>query len=123
MSDGKKKVYVTGSFKRDYKNLKKKHADLSSLRNVFQALLENDRKFLNTRYKDHALVGQWSGFRELHVCKDVLLVYRVAGSSITVIAVRLASHDELFSRLTTAKDIRDYLRETEELLKELGKRE
>ena len=117
MSDGKKKVYVTGSFKRDYKNLKKKHADLSSLRNVFQALLENDRKFLNTRYKDHALVGQWSGFRELHVCKDV------AGSSITVIAVRLASHDELFSRLTTAKDIRDYLRETEELLKELGERE
>lgn len=122
MTDVKKKVYVTSSFKRDYKNLSKRHTDLSSLNEVFEALLSNDRDVLDTKYRDHALVGQWKGFRELHVRKDVLLVYRVAGFSITVIAVRLSSHDELFSRLTTAKDIRNYLRETEELLRELEER-
>lgn len=58
MTDIKKKVYVTSSFKRDYKNLSKRHTDLSSLNEVFEALLSNDRDVLDTKYRDHALVGQ-----------------------------------------------------------------
>lgn len=122
MTDHKGRIYVTGSFKRDYKNLSKKHADLSHLKSALDALLSDDRNTLSTKYRDHALVGQWQGFRELHVNKDTLLVYRTRGTVVAVVAVRLASHDILFSKAITARDIREYLREAEELFKRIEER-
>ncbi len=32
---------------------------------------------LPSEYKDHALIGNWSGYRECHVGGDFLLIYRV----------------------------------------------
>ena len=34
---------------------------------------------LDERYQDHALTGKYSGYRELHIEPDWLLIYRVYG--------------------------------------------
>jgi len=56
-------------------------------------LLRNKKK-LPEKYKDHALTGDYFGFRECHVKPDVLLVYDVDAEYLYL--VRLGSHSELF---------------------------
>lgn len=46
------------------------------------------------KYRDHALVGNWKGFREIHIAGDVLLIYQSDDNAI--IFVRLGTHDDLF---------------------------
>ncbi|MDO5091711.1 MAG: type II toxin-antitoxin system YafQ family toxin [Cardiobacteriaceae bacterium] len=46
------------------------------------------------KHRDHALTGNWGGFRECHIKPDVLLIYAVENHEIKL--VRLGSHAELF---------------------------
>ena len=49
--------------------------------------------------KDHALKGEWTGFRECHVGGDFLLIYELdenVGKSGRVNFVRAGTHSELF---------------------------
>ena len=52
-----------------------------------QALPENNR--------DHALSGDWAGYRECHIKPDLLLIYRKPDAD-TLRLARLGSHSELF---------------------------
>jgi len=45
---------------------------------------------------DHALTGEYSGYRELHIGGDYLLVYYVDEASRTVAFSDLGTHAELF---------------------------
>ena len=45
--------------------------------------------------RDHALSGNWSGYRECHIKPDLLLIYRKPDAS-TLRLARLGSHSELF---------------------------
>jgi mRNA interferase YafQ len=47
--------------------------------------------------RDHALAGQWTGYRECHVRPDLLLVYRKSDPD-SLQLVRLGSHALLFGR-------------------------
>ena len=49
---------------------------------------------LPARLRDHALSGNWSGFRECHVRPDLLLIYEKPQGTLRLI--RLGSHSELF---------------------------
>ncbi|WP_249935180.1 type II toxin-antitoxin system mRNA interferase toxin, RelE/StbE family [Mobiluncus mulieris] len=49
------RVFRTNQFKRDAKALFKKHYDASKLAQAIEALLEQNRTELRTRYRDHAL--------------------------------------------------------------------
>lgn len=49
---------------------------------------------LDIRHRDHALIGEWDGYRELHVRPDWLLIYRI-GEGVLELA-RTGSHSELF---------------------------
>lgn len=51
---------------------------------------------LDARYRDHALTGNWQGYRECHIKPDLLLVYRKEGNDMLKLA-RLASHSNIFS--------------------------
>lgn len=44
--------------------------------------------------KDHALKGEWTGFRELHVSGDLLLIYKLSEENLYLI--RIGSHAQLF---------------------------
>ena len=46
------------------------------------------------KYKDHALTGNYKGFRDCHIKPDLVLIYRV--QSDTVDLVRLGSHSAVF---------------------------
>jgi addiction module toxin, RelE/StbE family len=84
-------------FKRDYKRTKAtpKHSkDIESLLTVVVPLLATDQ-VLPEKYCDHALSGDWSGYRECHIKSDLLLVYRKSGQDMLRLA-RLGSHSELF---------------------------
>lgn len=46
------------------------------------------------KHHDHALTGNWAGFRECHIKPDLLLIYSVENGEIEL--VRIGSHSELF---------------------------
>ena len=49
---------------------------------------------LQPRHRDHAMKGNWSGFRDCHVLPDVVLIYRKVGET-ELHLVRIGSHSEL----------------------------
>lgn len=87
----------SSAFKRDYKRAK---ATPRHSRNV-DTLLENVLELLASDMtlppsnRDHALSGDWAGYRECHVKPDLLLIYRKADRELLRLA-RLGSHCELF---------------------------
>jgi len=90
-------IEQTTRFRRDYKReLKGRYAsDLDAgLREVLIFLVED--RALPTRYRDHALIADWRGYRECHIKSDLLLIYQKQEQEILVL-VRLGSHSELFS--------------------------
>ena len=49
---------------------------------------------LEPKHRDHALTGNYAGFRECHVKSDWLLVYYIKGNAI--VFVETGSHSDLF---------------------------
>ena len=67
------------SFKKDYKRIKKRGYNICLLEEVIDKLANQEE--LDKKYKDHALVGQWIGFRECHIAPDWLLIYQIRACS------------------------------------------
>lgn len=87
------------AFKKDYKRTKAtpRHAqDVDALLGPILALLVEDEPLPDAQ-RDHALVGNWKGYRECHVKPDLLLIYSTEEQD-TLRLARLGSHSELFSR-------------------------
>jgi mRNA interferase YafQ len=85
------------AFKRDYRRVKAtpNHGkDVDVLLFTLLAALLTDEP-LPEHHRDHALTGNWSGYRECHVKPDLLLIYRKPDSG-TLRLARLGSHSELF---------------------------
>lgn len=89
-------LVTTGSFRKDYKRLKKRRYDMSLLEFVLNELLEE--KILADHYHDHALSGNYIGFRECHILPDWLLIYAVNKSQLILIASRTGTHSDLFRK-------------------------
>jgi mRNA interferase YafQ len=88
-------IEKTGQFKRDYKRESKGRyrTELDgSLLAVLQLLVAN--KPMPTKYRDHALTGDWSDHRDCHIKPDLVLIYRLPTDD-TLQLVRLGSHSEL----------------------------
>lgn len=49
---------------------------------------------LPVEYKDHALRGDWIGFRDLHIEPDWLLLYRIENDEVQL--ARTGTHSDLF---------------------------
>lgn len=86
----------TPQFKRDYRRYVRKHYDVSLLAEAVDTIMRQDTALLSTRYRDHALTGNWKGYRELHILGDWLLIYRIDRGTLTLVLTRTGSHDELF---------------------------
>jgi mRNA interferase YafQ len=87
----------SSAFKRDYKRTKaspRHRKDVDSRLSYVITLLLSDRA-LPESIRDHALSGNWMGYRECHVKPDLLLIYRKPDSA-TLRLARLGSHSELF---------------------------
>ena len=89
-------IEQSSAFKRDYKReAKGRHRTTldNSLRLVLVTLIDDGP--LDTRHKDHALQGDWDGYRECQIKPDLLLIYRKSEAN-TLKLARLGSHSELF---------------------------
>lgn len=89
-------ILRTPRFKQDYKAIVKKHYDVSLFEAALRALVAQETDLLRTRYRDHALKGEWNGYRELHISGDWLLIYRIDEDELQLVLTRTGSHDELF---------------------------
>lgn len=85
---------VTNQFKKDLKRIRKQGKDLNLLENVLQLLLEE--QVLDIKYRDHALTGNYIGFRECHIQPDWLLVYMINHEELILTASRTGTHSDLF---------------------------
>ena len=89
-------IIWTSGFKKDYKLAIKRGYDINALDDVFRLLA--DGKELPNVYRDHALSGNWKGFRECHIEPDWLLVYAIQNNTITLTLVRTGTHSDLFDK-------------------------
>lgn len=85
---------TTSAFRKDLKKLRKRGANLNKLDFVITKLLNGE--VLEERFKDHALIGNYIGFRECHIEPDFLLIYCVDNNKLILTAVRVGSHSDLF---------------------------
>ena len=51
---------------------------------------------LPDKYRDHALSGDWAGYRECHIQPDWLLVYQIYGDQLILFLARTGAHSDLF---------------------------
>jgi len=84
----------TKAFSRDEHKMKMTDKHFTKFIEVLYCL--SQAKTLPPEFKDHALMGEWSDFRECHISGDLLLIYQVEGGTIKL--VRLGSHNQLFKR-------------------------
>ena len=91
-----REIERSNQFRRDYKRELKGRRGTAlpgELAAVVEALA-NDQP-LPPKYRDHALTGNFRGYRDIHVRPDLVLIY-VKPDIRTLQLVRLGSHSELF---------------------------
>lgn len=88
------KIKYHNSFKKDYKLMKKRGLNLDKLKFVINQLACGNQ--LEEKYRDHALTGDYKGFRECHIEPDWLLIYQIIDEELVLILSRTGSHSDLF---------------------------
>ena len=87
------KIRYKNKFKKDIQKYKKRGKDLEKLKDIITKLA--NRKKLDTKYRDHKLVGNFKNRRSCHIEPDWVLVYKIEED--TIIIERMGSHAELYS--------------------------
>ncbi|SFA71279.1 type II toxin-antitoxin system YafQ family toxin [Selenomonas ruminantium] len=87
-------LVITSQFKKDLKRIRKRGYNLTLLDDVLKTL-QNEVP-LDDKYRDHALVGDYIGFRECHIQPDWLLIYAIDQGQLILTASRTGTHSDLF---------------------------
>ena len=100
----KYEVQYSNEFKRGLKKLKNDKNSLNLVRNIIKKLANDE--ILETKYKDHKLIGKYAGYRECHIKPDLLLIYKKdvnrtyspqkANKTLILMCIALGSHSDLF---------------------------
>ena len=85
---------TTSQYRKDRKLAIKRGLPMNLLDDVLQTLIEE--KPLDEKHNDHALHGNYAGFRECHIKPDWLLIYAVDKGKLLLTATRTGSHSDLF---------------------------
>lgn len=85
-------IEYSKSFKKSFKKLNENEKKLT--KDIIWQLANNEE--LASKYKDHALIGSYKGFRECHVKPDLLLIYKKQNEILLLTCVEVGSHSELF---------------------------
>ena len=88
------KAFFTSKIKKDIKLLNKRGYKIDKFSNVVEMLLSG--QILPEKYKDHALSGNYSGYRECHIEPDWLLIYQIKENELILILTRTGTHSDLF---------------------------
>ena len=89
-----KKLFITQGIKikKDFDKIRKQGKRLKLLLDIINILEYNLP--IDNKYKDHALKGDYKGFRDIHIQPDWLLIYKIENDKL--ILYRTGSHSDLF---------------------------
>ncbi len=83
------------SFRKSYKNFRRggriSRADVEDI-----VLMITQGEILPIRCKDHKLTGEYEGYRECHIKKDILIIYKIDKLRSLLILRNIGTHSELF---------------------------
>ncbi len=96
MKEQKYSIVWSTQFKKDYKRSIKRHLEISLLDDIIRKLSKGEA--LDDSNKDHALSGNWSGFRECHIEPDWLLIYKIEDDILVLTLTRTGTHSDLFGK-------------------------
>lgn len=91
------KVQFYTQFKKDIKIAKKRHYNMSLLKKIIDTLANGEK--LDAKYRDHALVGNYAGYRECHIQPDWLLVYKILDDELILVLARTGTSIIIFIRI------------------------
>ncbi len=87
-------VKVTSKFKRDLKIAIKRGCNMKLMDYVVDNLATGNS--LDPKFKDHALTGNYNGYRKCHITPDWLLIYKINNNDLILYLTRTGSHSDLF---------------------------
>ena len=85
-------INYSKSFKKDFKKLNEIDRELTL--EVLEKLSRDEK--LDPKYKDHALKGKYSKYRDCHVKPDLVLIYEKREDLLVLKALRVGKHSEVF---------------------------
>lgn len=88
-----RELKITRQFKKDVKTARARGKRMTKLASVIEKLQADEP--LDSRFRDHALVGDWQPKRECHIEPDWLLIYDVSQPGLLIL-VRTGTHADLF---------------------------
>lgn len=89
-------VIWTNQFKKDYKLAIRRKKNIQLLDDIIRTLSRGET--LPKKNKDHALSGNWAGYRECHIQPDWLLVYCIEDDVLVLTLSRTGTHSDLFGK-------------------------
>ena len=87
-------IKYQSAFKKDYKRIVKRGYDIRLLEEVISILANQDP--LPEKFRDHSLLGKYTGCRECHITPDWLLIYEIDGDELILYLTRTGAHSDLF---------------------------
>ncbi|MDD6197230.1 MAG: type II toxin-antitoxin system YafQ family toxin [[Clostridium] aminophilum] len=90
------RVKFTTTYKKSYKLMKKRGLNMSLIDETVDYLRQGIP--LEEKYRDHALTGNFEGFRECHIKPDWLLIYLIENDILTLTLVDTGSHSDILKR-------------------------
>lgn len=88
-------VFQSKEFKKSLKKiLTSGKVNLNEIEKTIALLMVGNA--LPAKYKDHALLGEWKGYRECHIRGDLLLIYKIEKNKLILVLVDIGSHAQLF---------------------------
>lgn len=88
------RIVPTSRFTKDLKRLRKRGYDLDLLGRVVDALAL--RQQLDSKYRDHALTGNFHNCRKCRITPDWLLIYEIDDDELILYLTRTGNHSDLF---------------------------
>jgi mRNA interferase YafQ len=87
-------IEMSVKFRRELKTARKRGYDIDKLDAVVELLSKGVT--LPIKNRDHALTGDYKGFRECHIAPDWLLIYRIEQDALVLYLLRTGTHSDLF---------------------------
>lgn len=88
------RLEFTRQYLKDLKLARKRGLDEERLNEVIKKIMAGEK--LPIKNRDHALSGNYEGFRECHIMPDWLLIYSLENTFKIVTLIRTGSHSDLF---------------------------
>lgn len=86
---------IENSFRDDTKRLYKRNILVQDeIAPIVEKLLNQEP--LPPKYKDHALKWDYAGYRDCHICADLVLVYKIQND--TLYLSRIGRHRDIFKK-------------------------